>query len=324
MERRTILKAFSLTGGKDPDEVIRHDPDEWVRAAAAAKPIIDFVFENLPSVYDLTQTEGRREAATSAVALVYDVADPIDRDQYLQRLAAIIGTGIDVLRELLRRRMHVVQKPSAPQSGPDDNQQGASVVRRGPEDGRPGGAVVDGAIPSPFGRRKIGPNEQLQDLVLALLLHVGGAEVWPEPGDFASTPHRALFEHLLAGPAWVDVPTAIYRLHEALGDTVSEILERVQACNDELDRLPPEDVSRELDVRRLELRKHRLMGQYQALVSTHHEEAGGLDVAANRSSHEQLRQLFAEIYQTIDEQKRLGVVGTASWSIRRGQEVLGG
>jgi hypothetical protein len=66
------------------------------------------------------------------------------------------------------------------------------------------------------------------------------------------------------------------------------------------------------------------MGQYQALVSTHHEEAGGLDVAANRSSHEQLRQLFAEIYQTIDEQKRLGVVGTASWSIRRGQEVLGG
>ena len=100
--RRTILKAFSLTGGKDPDEVIRQDPDQWDRESEAAQPIIEFVFANIPRVYDLSQTEGRREAAQAAVGLVYDVADPIDRDQYLQRLAAIIGTGVDVLRELLR------------------------------------------------------------------------------------------------------------------------------------------------------------------------------------------------------------------------------
>jgi hypothetical protein len=34
--------------------------------------------------------------------------------------------------------------------------------------------------------------------------------------------------------------------------------------------------------------------------------------------------LFDEINGTILEQQRLGVVGTASWNIRRGQEVLGG
>ena len=32
VERRTILKAFSLTGGKAPDEVIRGDPVETVEA----------------------------------------------------------------------------------------------------------------------------------------------------------------------------------------------------------------------------------------------------------------------------------------------------
>src|SRR3954452_19300428 len=77
VERRTILKAFSLTGGKDPDEVIRHDPDEWVRAAAAAKPIIDFVFDNLPRVYDLSQTEGGREGAPEAGGVSHAGPDQI-------------------------------------------------------------------------------------------------------------------------------------------------------------------------------------------------------------------------------------------------------
>jgi DNA primase len=314
VERRTILKAFSLTGGKDPDEVIRSDPDEWVRAAAAAKPIIDFVFDNLPQVYDLSQTEGRREAATSAVALVYDVADPIDRDQYLQRLAAIIGTDVGVLRELLRRRMHVVQRRDEP----------APAAGAPRPDGGPGGdSAASAASPPDLRPRRLSPDEQLQDLVLSLLLRAGGAEVWPDPGDFPSTAHRAIVQHLMGGPPWPDVATAVYRLTEALGDTVVETLERVQALDEMHERLAPELIYRELDVRRLELRKLRLMRQHQALDSALREEGGGLNVA-NRASHEQLRRLFVEINETILEQQRLGVVGTASWNIRRGQEVLGG
>jgi hypothetical protein len=83
-------------------------------------------------------------------------------------------------------------------------------------------------------------------------------------------------------------------------------------------------VVRELEVRRLELRKHRLLGQYQALVSALSEEAGGLNISEHRASHEQLRHLLDEVNKAINEQRDLGVVGTASWSIRRGQEVLGG
>jgi DNA primase len=316
VERRTILKAFSLTGGKDPDEVLRSDPDAWVRAAAAAKPIIDFVFDNIPRVYDLALTEGRREAATAAVGLVYDVADPIDRDQYLQRLAAIIGTGIDVLRELLRRRMHVVQRPSQPPPA-------ASAAAR-PDAPRDGGPAPDAGGPTVPRPTRLSPGDRLQDLVLSLLLRAGGAEVWPDPLDFESTGHRAILEQLAGGPPWPDVATAIYRVSEALGETVSETLARIQALDETYERLDAEIITRELEVRRLELRKQRLLRQYEALNSAQHEEAGGLNVAAHRATHEQLRQLLAEIQQMNDEQQRLGVVGTASWSIRRGQEVLGG
>jgi DNA primase len=320
--RRTVLKAFSLSGGKDPDEVVRHDPAQWQRESEAAQPIVEFVFANIPGVYDLTQTEGRRDAAQAAVGLVYDVADPIDRDQYLQRLAAIIGTGVDVLRELLRRRMHVVQRT--------DDRPTASGVPVPPGGGQASGAVGvsagtdEAAARLASARRGVSPNEQLQELVIALLLRVGVVDIWPDPHDFQDAAHRAILAHLVRGPAWPDVATAIDRLRHALGSSVDEILERVQARDGQNERVSPEDLAREFDVRRLELRKHRLMGQYQALVSALDEEGGGLEITTNRPLHEQLWRLQSEINEINKEQQRLGVVGTASWNIRRGQEVLGG
>lgn len=320
--RRTVLKAFSLSGGKDPDEVIRQDPEQWTRESEAAQPIVEFVFANIPRVYDLSQTEGRREAAQAAVGLVYDVADPIDRDQYLQRLAAIIGTGVDVLRELLRRKMHVVRPPD------DRPPLGQPAFR--PDDGGPGGGA-SAAAPSTQSERqsvgietKVSADEQLQDLVIALLLRAGVVETWPDPNDFASAAHRAILQQLQAGPAWPDVATAIDRAQQSLGSSVESILERVRACDEENERISPEELLREYDVRRLELRKHRQLGQTQALVSALKEEEDGLDIAAKRALNEQIYQLSESVNEIIREQQRLGVVGTASWSIRRGQEVLGG
>jgi DNA primase len=318
VERRTVLKAFSLTGGKDPDEVIRQDPDQWIRESAAARPIVDFVFENLPRVYDLGTTEGRREAAQAAVALVYDVADPIDRDQYLQRLAAVIGTGVDVLRELLRRRMHVVQRADVASVTPEST--GASSAGDPPTIG----PAHQTSGPTGGSELTVDADERLQDLVIALLLRSGRVESCPDPGDFSSAAHRAILEQLRSGPAWPDVATALDRLRQALGDTVADTLQRVQARDDENERVSPEEIDRELDVRRLELRKHRLFRQHQALVAALHEEGEGLNAAERQASHERLAHLTAGIGETIAEQQRLGVVGTASWSIRRGQEVLGG
>ncbi|MCC6177134.1 MAG: DNA primase [Chloroflexi bacterium] len=296
VERRTILKVMTLHGGKDPDEVIRHDPSEWTRAVEAARPVIDFVLENLPRVFDLSTTDGRREAAMRAVDLIYDVADPIDRDRHLQRLAAIIGTGLDVLRELVRRKMRIVQ---------------------------PAGSEEDGPPPAPPAPAPA-YEERLEDLAIALLLRARGAGEWPAPNDFESAAHRAILERLADGPDWPDAPTAFDRLAQELGEPFVETLERIKRSDGENERLAQDDVVHELQVRRLELRKLRLFRQHQALDSALREEAGGLSVAEQREYHERLARLAGHLGRIFEEQRRLGVVGTASWSIRRGQEVLGG
>jgi DNA primase len=292
IERRTILKAFSVSGGKDPDELIREDPTQWARDVAGAQPIIDFVFDRLPRVFDLTATEGRRDAVRASVGLIYDMADPIDREQHLQRVSGIIGTGIDVLHEYMRRAMRVVP-PSEPEA--------PAVPREVP----------------------LSSEDQLQELVLSLILRASSIEQWPEPADFANSLHRAILEQLQSGPAWPDVATALDRLEHALGDSVEAIVGRLRSHDAENERVMPDEILRELDVRRLELRKHRLFRQHQALDSAL-REGEALDAAERREYHERLSRLASSIGETIAEQQRLGVVGTASWSIRRGQEVLGG
>jgi hypothetical protein len=171
---------------------------------------------------------------------------------------------------------------------------------------------------------RVSAGEQLQDLVIALLLRAGVVETWPDPNDFASAAHRAILQQLQAGPPWPDVATAIHRVQQSLGPSVESILERVQTRDEENERVSLEEISREYDVRRLELRKHRQLGQTQALVSALQEEDGGLDIAAKRALYEQINHLYESVNEITREQQRLGVVGTASWSIRRGQEVLGG
>ena len=81
---------------------------------------------------------------------------------------------------------------------------------------------------------------------------------------------------------------------------------------------------KELRIRSLELRKMRVFRQHQALDSVLREEADRLSQAEQRKYEQQLAGLAAQIGQMFAEQRDLGMIGSASWSIRRGQEVLGG
>ena len=319
LERRTLLKVMTLEGGKDPDEVIRQDPSAWARAVEAAQPVIDFVLTNLGTIFDLSGTDGRREAARATVGLIYDVADPIDRDRHLQRLAAVIGTQVDVLHEFARRSIRLVP----PRSESD------TVMPAPPASGQaglPGPRPTQGDAPAGATVLTRGRSyeDRLEDLVLALRLRSPEDAPWPEPTDFDDAAHRAVLERLRAIFPWPDAETALARLRHEAGDGLGEVVERVAAVDQENERLAPQDLLRELRVRALELRKLRLFRQHQALDSVLREEVGDMSTAERREYHERLARVAADLGGIFAEQRELGVVGSASWSIRRGREVLGG
>ena len=166
--------------------------------------------------------------------------------------------------ELLRRTMRVVARRRRPQSRPAGDRRaiagpgGTGLARRS----RPARAA--GAPERPARQRRRAATRS-RDRAAAARGSV--SRVWPDPNDFASAAHRAILEQLQAGPPWPDVATALAPSEAVLGPAVAAKPRTGAGPRPGERRVSPEEIAREYQVRRLELRKHRLIGQTQALCS---------------------------------------------------------
>ena len=97
------VRVVRIPAGKDPDELIRNDPDAWRRAVAEAKPVIEYFMERTATEVDLDSIAGKRELTGRALALLKRVGDPVERSLYLQRLARLVNVEERVLLEALAR-----------------------------------------------------------------------------------------------------------------------------------------------------------------------------------------------------------------------------
>jgi DNA primase len=82
------LKVAVLPEGKDPDDVIRGDPEAWRGLVEKAEPVLDYRLEAATARHDLSAPKGRSELVQEFLPLVRAVTDPVIRAHYLQRLAA--------------------------------------------------------------------------------------------------------------------------------------------------------------------------------------------------------------------------------------------
>jgi DNA primase len=97
------VRVVRIPAGKDPDELIRNDPDAWRKAVAEAKPVIEYFMERTATEVDLDSITGKRELTGRALALLKRVGDPVERSLYLQRLARLVNVEERVLLEALAR-----------------------------------------------------------------------------------------------------------------------------------------------------------------------------------------------------------------------------
>ncbi len=78
--------------GKDPDDVIKADAGAWKDLLAAAKPIVDFVFDRASAAVDLHTARGKADLASRLLPVVAGIKDPVRRGHYLALLASRVGT----------------------------------------------------------------------------------------------------------------------------------------------------------------------------------------------------------------------------------------
>lgn len=96
------LRVAVLPEGRDPDDVIRGDPDAWREFVAGARPLLDHRFEVAAARHDLSDPRGRSEAVRELMPLLAAVIDPVVRQQYIQRLSRLALVREEELAAMLR------------------------------------------------------------------------------------------------------------------------------------------------------------------------------------------------------------------------------
>ncbi len=118
------IRVMTLPAGQDPDEVIRRDPAEWRQLVEAAEPVVAYVIRVLTAGRDLDDPKVKTEIAATVLPLIEDVAQPIERDTYRQKLARVLRVDVRALSvRPTGRRQSPRQRPETPAG---TNQPGAA------------------------------------------------------------------------------------------------------------------------------------------------------------------------------------------------------
>ncbi len=112
------IRVTELPEGLDPDEIVLDDPNRWSEILSNAKPIINYVMDNLASGQDLSDPKVKREIADQVLPLLEDVASPIERDAYRLRLATLLRlderTLVLTTNQVLRERDRSKRRQTKP------------------------------------------------------------------------------------------------------------------------------------------------------------------------------------------------------------------
>jgi DNA primase len=181
--RLTDVDMVRLPEGKDPDEVIRDDPETWRRATDSPQPIMEFLIDRAAQRVDPRTISGREQLINAVVPTLRTITDPVRRDGYVQLLARRAGVDERVVREALTQR--------EPPAG----------LRRG---GGVGSRInleaimaTPGALDPLAVEKALSPPEAT--LLRLLLLHPEGVDRVRDrlrPGLLSSTPARELWRAL--------------------------------------------------------------------------------------------------------------------------------
>ncbi len=113
-----VVKIAAMPPGKDPDDVLREDPETWRRLIETATPLVDYYFIQAAVDEDLSTAQGKTQFVKQMLPIISEIDDPIERRHYIGRLATVAGVTereIDSQLEKYARSVSWARKRSEPE-----------------------------------------------------------------------------------------------------------------------------------------------------------------------------------------------------------------
>lgn len=97
------VRVIRIPSGKDPDELIRTDPDAWRQAVTDAEELLPYFMQRAAGEVDMRQAQGRSGYTRRMLDLLRRIPDRIEQDSYVPQLSRLAGIDERILRDELSR-----------------------------------------------------------------------------------------------------------------------------------------------------------------------------------------------------------------------------
>lgn len=115
------LRIIQLPDGRDPDDVIKSDPQHWQQLIDHALPVIDFYILAYTADLHLEQAQDQRTALDRLVPLLAKL-DPTQQRVYVTRLEQVVGMRSEFILDLLKEKRTATTARPQRRPRPRDNE----------------------------------------------------------------------------------------------------------------------------------------------------------------------------------------------------------
>ena len=95
------LSIIDMAGGKDPDEMIKADPDSWGKAIQTSQYVMDWLVGHYRDTLDLSTAEGKKTFTDKTLAVLANIKDPVEQRHYIGEIAKLIEVNVESVQAKL-------------------------------------------------------------------------------------------------------------------------------------------------------------------------------------------------------------------------------
>jgi DNA primase len=104
------LLIIEVPSGRDPDEVILEDQNQWKELVLHAVPLLDFYIAAQTRDLNLLTSDGKFEAIRRLTPVIAEMKDPVQRSHYAQELARLLHLDEYTVRQQVEKYLPVPKK----------------------------------------------------------------------------------------------------------------------------------------------------------------------------------------------------------------------
>lgn len=114
------VSVITISNGKDPDDLARHQPQEWKNLVKAPESVYQFYIANAFNTYDSQSGVGKKEISKVLVPVLSGINNAVEQAHYVDKVAKKLQVNPTILQAEIEKHQRALKLPLATQPKPSE------------------------------------------------------------------------------------------------------------------------------------------------------------------------------------------------------------